>query len=114
MAVLEYLHETFDENVIPNRFPDILECWQYWPSNTTDLNQCNYQEEKIILKRPQTLLEVRRELTIDTCNEITEETCHRVINNLKVCVLKKLLDVMVMDVWYAEHNLQAHRQHIVC
>lgn len=90
MAVLDYLHETFDENVIPNRFPNILECWQNWPSNTTDLNPCNYQEEKIILKQPQTLLEVRRELTIDTCNEITEETCHCVINNLKSLCIEEI------------------------
>jgi hypothetical protein len=58
------------------------------PSNSPDFNPCDYilwelLKQKISLKKPQTLMEMRA-LIIQVCNEITEDMCHRVIKNIKV------------------------------
>jgi hypothetical protein len=60
------------------------------PPNSPDLNPYDYflwgfLKEKIFLKKPQTVMELRA-LLIQACNEITEDMCRRVINNITVCV----------------------------
>jgi hypothetical protein len=52
--------------------------------NSPGLNQCDYFlwgsfKEKIFLKKPQTVMELRA-LIIQACSEITEDICCRVIN----------------------------------
>jgi hypothetical protein len=81
---------SFNSLVISSRFPDHLACGQNWPPNSPDLNPCDYflwgfLKEKIFLKKPQTMMELRA-VIIQACNEITEDMCHLVINNITNCV----------------------------
>jgi hypothetical protein len=53
--------------------------------NIPDLNPCDYflqgfLKEKIFLKKPQTIMELRA-LIMQACNDITEDMCHRAISN---------------------------------
>jgi hypothetical protein len=98
-TVLDFLHDTLDLHVISNRFPDHFTCRQNWPTNSPDLSPRDYfirglLKEKIFLKKPQTITELRV-LTIQAFNEITENTCCQVLNNITF-VLKKLPDLMVV------------------
>lgn len=77
--VLNYLHHTFNKNVISNWFPARLECKQNWPTNSPDSNPCVYflwvfLKAKIFPKRHQQLMELW-DLIIDGCNTITKEMC---------------------------------------
>jgi hypothetical protein len=88
--VLDFMHDIFASRVISNRFPDRFACGQNWPTNSPDLNPCDYVlsgflKKKISPKSPQTIMELRA-LLIQACNEITEDMCRRVINNITVRV----------------------------
>jgi hypothetical protein len=89
---------------ISNHFPDNFACGQKWPLNSPDLNACDhflwgFLKEKIFLKKPQTIMELRG-LNIQTCNEITEDMCHQAINNITVRVK------------VARHN-GSHTEHLI-
>jgi hypothetical protein len=72
--------------------------WTELALNSPDLNPCDYfllgfLKEKIFLKKPQIITELRA-LIIQVRNEITEDMCCRVMNN--ITVLKKLPGIMVV------------------
>ena len=103
-VVLDFLHETFNANVISNRFPNRFACGQNWAPNSSDLNPCDYflwgfLKEKIFPKKPRTVMELRV-LIIEACNEITEDLC-RVIQNIGV----RVEEVARRDGSHIEHVL---------
>lgn len=76
--------------MISNQFSVSFECGDQTFPQTDLIKPCDsffggFLKEKILPKRPQTLLEMQ-ELRVDACDEITEDMCHRVVNNLWVRV----------------------------
>jgi hypothetical protein len=84
---LDFLNDTFDLHVISNQFPDHFTRGQNWPPYSPDLNPCDYflwgfLEEKLFLKKPQTIMELRALIIQAHSNEITEDMCRQVINHI--------------------------------
>ncbi len=89
--VKDFLRNQFGDDIISRHFPHA------WPPRSPDLNPCDYflwgyLKQRVFLRQPRTLTELRTAIEIEI-GTITRETLAKVVDNL----FDRLLSVLATD-----------------
>jgi hypothetical protein len=84
--VLEFVHETFGDGVMAYHLPQHHKFEPTWLLYSSSINPCSFLKEKLSVKDPGTVLELRTSIT-QLCCIFSEGLCLKVDTNVVVVTL---------------------------